>query len=464
MASTLVLTASTHQKLKTHLFPGDGLESAAILLCHLGRGIRGVRLMVSEMVLVPAHECTKRSRGRVIWPFAAYMDADRITQIDTDELCIVTIHSHPEGADQFSPIDNNNDRVLFSSVCGWFDDDRPNGSAIMLPDGSMVARTCNGNRFTAIDTVCVAGDDIQLWKHNNKRAEIPDYATRIAQTFGKGTLNLLRQMKVGVIGCSGTGSVIVELLARNCVGNLVLVDPDVVEKKNLNRIVNARNNDADQASPKAKVLKKAVEAMGTGVTVDACYADTYGNQVLEKLIECDALFGCVDSALGRYHLDCMASAYLIPYFDVGVGLVADRDGSISQADATAHYVHPESPGLLDRGVYTSEQVTAEGWKRDNEAYYEQQKTAGYLQGVAEDQPAVLSVNMQAACLAFNDFLARIHRFRLDQNVEFTAQVMQLVQGCYLSNELLPVKSSIFRKYMGMGDKSLLIRNLKKSRE
>ena len=100
--------------------------------------------------------------------------------------------------------------------------------------------------------------------------------------------------------------------------------------------------------------------------------------IVNALVDCDVIFGCVDTAFGRYHLDCIASAYLIPYFDVGVDLDADGDGGIHSADAVAHYVHPEGSSLLSRGAYTMDQVTAELWRRADPAYYDQQRLAGYL--------------------------------------------------------------------------------------
>ena len=114
-----------------------------------------------------------------------------------------------------------------------------------------------------------------------------------------------------------------------------------------------------------------------------------------------------------YPLDCLASAYLIPYFDVGVRLNAGKKGSISEAIAVSHYIEPAVSNLLSRKVYTSEQVSAENLKTKNPTHYQQQKKEGYITGIDEDQPAVISLNMQASCLAFNDFLARIHNYRLD---------------------------------------------------
>ena len=460
--NSLTLQESTYKALKQHLYPGDALEATAIMLCHIGKGKNGSRLMVKEVIQIPACKYKKQTSDYLSWPFGEYMTAENISRIDKNGLSIFTIHSHPGGYDKFSLTDNKNDKKLFHSVCGWFDDARPNGSSIMLPDGGIKARTCDCNgKFSPIGSVSVVGENIKIWKQVKKKGRSADYTLRISQTFGKGTLNLLRQLKVAVVGCSGTGSIVVELLARNCIGSLLLIDPDIVEEKNLNRIVNTKKTDAKKGMAKVEVLKKAIKGMGMNTDVEIYKSDTYNKEVIEALADCDVLFGCVDSAAGKYHLECVANAYLIPYFDVGVYLEANQEGKIHQADAVSNYVHPENMGLLDRKVYTSKQVTSERWRRDDKKYYEKQKKYGYLEGVDEDQPAVISVNMQAACMAFNDFLARIHNFRLDDNSEFEVQIFQLVQGCYLNNKTSKKNpSSVFEKHLGMGERSLLIQNLK----
>lgn len=43
--------------------------------------------------------------------------------------------------------------------------------------------------------------------------------------------------------------------------------------------------------------------------------------------------------------------------------------------------------------------------------------AGYIRGIAEDRPAVISINMQMASMAMNEFLARLHPYRYDDNSE-----------------------------------------------
>ncbi|MDE0119101.1 MAG: ThiF family adenylyltransferase [Bdellovibrionales bacterium] len=465
MDTSFILKESTYKELKKHLYPGSNLEFAAIMFCHYGQGKAGFRLIVKDLILIPADKCNEQTSNYLSWAFSEYMTPEKIEQIDKEGLSVFTIHSHPNGYDRFSKTDDKNDKEMFHAINHWFDDGRPNGSAIMLPNGRIISRiVCNKEKFSPVQKVSVIGENIKIWQQYRKKDTIPSYGLRVSQTFGKGTFNLLRELKVGVVGCSGTGSIVVELLMRNCVGQLVLVDPDVVEEKNLNRIINAKKIDAEEKIYKVETLKKAILETGIDIQVDTYIKDTNNKEVIEALTDCDVIFGCVDSATGRYHLECIATAYFIPFFDIGVNLEADSKGGITHADVAAHYIHPESSSLIARGVYTIEQLTAEGWQKNDKDYYEKNRMAGYLEAVGEDQPAVISVNMQAACLGFNDFLARLHKFRLDDNSQFNIQRFQLVHGHYLNEKGEEESSPIFKKYLGMGEKSFLIQNLKRSKD
>ena len=454
---SLVMTSEMHKEAFRYLFPGDGLEAAGVLLCNQGTGRHHQKLIVAEFVGLP-YELSKRETNRVTWPFEAHFGPESITEVDQRGQSIVTIHSHPNGEDQFSWIDDNNDRELFGSINGWFDDNRLNGAAIMMPNGSIIARTViGGGVFHNFRAVSVVGDDIRIWTDSLDTVSTA-YGEKLSQTLGQGTLKKLQSMRVGVVGCSGTGSIIVELLARNCVGELVIVDNDVLEEKNLNRIVNSVMKDAEQRLSKVAATKTAVARMGLQTNVDVYETLTDSPEAVAALIDCDVLFGCVDSAFGRYHLDCLSSAYLIPYFDVGVHIEADGKGAITAADAVAHYVHPDGGDMLSRGGYQMEQVNAENWQRTDPRYYAEQRIAGYLAEVGEEQPAVMSVNMQAACMAFNDFLSRIHSFRLDNEQEFATQRFRLVHGCYECEADERGPHQLFSRYKGTGDRSLLVRN------
>ena len=453
----LAMTKKTHETALQHLFPDDGLEAAGVFICNQGSGADCQRLMVTEFIKIPYEQCD-RWANRVTWPFETYFDSDTIADIDHAHQSIVTIHSHRGGGLEFSQIDNVNDRELFAAVNAWFDDNRSNGAAIMTPDGRIAARrVADDGSFLPFRSVNVVGETISIWREKEDYSHAP-YEKKISQTLGTGTLERLRNMRVGVVGCSGTGSIVVELLARNCVGKLVLIDDDVIEEKNLNRLVNSTAVDAEISKPKVQALAAALDLAGLGTKVETYKMLTDSPQAVAALIDCDVVFGCVDSAFGRYHLDCLASAYLIPYFDVGVHIDADGTGDITAADAVAHFIHPEGRDLRSRGGYTLKQVKAENYQRIDPDAYARQREQGYLASVGDEQPAVMSVNMQAACMAFNDFLARIHGFRLDPDCEFATQRFRLTHGSYERETDDGELCSLFAKYRGMGDASLLVRN------
>ena len=77
----LAMTAGFHRELRRHLFPGDGLEAAAVVLCNQGTGRRRRRLLAAEMLSVP-HRRSSRRRDHVAWPFAEHLPPDKIGAID----------------------------------------------------------------------------------------------------------------------------------------------------------------------------------------------------------------------------------------------------------------------------------------------------------------------------------------------------------------------------------------------
>lgn len=163
------------------------------------------------------------------------------------------------------------------------------------------------------------------------------------------------------------------------------------------------------------MLANAVERIGLGTVVERYPINLYTPEAVRAVAECDVVFGCVDTAEGRFLLNLLSNFYILPYIDIGVTLEADENGDIQQVCGYLHYLQPGASSLLSRNAFTLEDVTAEGTKRQNPAYYEDQRKAGYIKGVEENRPAVISVNTQFASLAVNELIARMHPFRENAN-------------------------------------------------
>jgi hypothetical protein len=448
MLVKLRMTQNDHRALAAHLLPGDGLEAVAVALCGRRRSADRHVLTVRQLVPIPYDECKVRTADRVTWSTQRLVPL--LEAAAQRDLAILKIHSHPGGYSQFSSTDDESDSDLFNSVFGWTDSKFPHASAVMLPGGRMFGRAImTDGAFQPLDSILVPGDDIHFWLPETS-GTVPSFAQRHTQLFGKGTTRRLREMAVAVVGCSGTGSPVIEQLARLGVGRLVIVDPDRVEDKNLNRILNATREDAYLRRFKVEVMARAIAAMGFDTELDIIPEDLATPQAVKAVAECDAVFGCMDGVEGRHLLNRLAAFYVLPYFDVGVKLEADGRGGIQEACGAVHYVRPDGATLQDRKVYTLGQLKAAGLRRtDPEAYREQVK-AGYIRGVAEDRPAVISINMQMASTAVNEFLARLHPYRYDDNADSAVIRTSFIQGVQY-REAESVASGAFSMHVGKAD-------------
>jgi hypothetical protein len=111
---------------------------------------------------------------------------------------------------------------------------------------------------------------------------------------------------------------------------------------------------------------------------------------------------------------------------------------------------PDGSSLLSRRVYTLDRVKAEGLRRTNPALYRKEVDEGYLRGVEEDRPAVISVNGQLASMAVNEFLARLHPYRYDDNSDFAVVRTSLIQG-ETYRESAPDPCPVLARHVGRGD-------------
>jgi hypothetical protein len=412
----LKLTGDSHQQLKQHLFPGDEKEAIAFALCGRHSTSNQKWLLVHRLLFIP-HDVCIREGDFIEWP-TSLID-DLVDEAAEKKMGILKIHSHPKGGTYFSELDDTSDRIIFPSIYSLMNDAEPHFSAIMYEDETIVARVVTeANEFLHVNKVTIVGDTVKFIRNKN---ELKTHAAslRTQQTFGEGTMALLKDITVAVIGCSGTGSITIEQLARLGVGKLILADPDLIEYKNLNRILNSTEDDAINKRAKVDVLKAAISSFGFNTKVEVYQTLIQEDSTLiNAVISADFVFGSMDSVEGRSVLNSLATFYLLPYIDMGVKLVADKKGGIDEISGSVHYLQPGKSSLLSRGVYTIEQLSAEELKRTNPIMYEEQRKQGYVVNMDVESPAVISINMQIASLAVLEFLARVHPFRYDPNKRF----------------------------------------------
>lgn len=447
MRLVLALTGAQHEALRAHLFPGDGLEAVALMLCGRAASPDRAKVVVHRVVPIPYEACERTDR-RVTWP-TSFLEP-LLVEAARRGMAVAKVHGHPGGGLFFSEVDEAADADLFAGVHAWVDDEGPHLSAVMVPDGAMIARAhaVDGTHSPVYHVACV-GDDVAFMRPPAECDQpVPEFARRHAQAFGRATFEAMRGLRVAVVGCSGTGGPVVDQLARLGVGELVLVDPDLVEVKNINRITNTTM--ADVGRPKVEVLSAFVARLGLDTRVEAIHGDLADHEASRAVSTCDVAFGCMDGIEGRDLLNRLATFYGIAYLDVGVMLDADGEGGVDQICGSVHYLQPGRSSLRSRGLYTDAMLEADGLRRQDPAAYADRLARGYIRGVAEDRPAVGPVNGLFSSLAVLELLLRVHPSRLDPNGRCAAQTLSLTAGLW---QCLPEEESdeALARFVGRGD-------------
>jgi len=421
-ACTLTLSEAIHGQLLRHLFPGDGKEAAAVLVCTKVPGNR-LRLLARNLILVPHEECSQRDEISLTWP-SDYIEK-AIDIAEAAQLSIILVHSHPTGYPHFSAVDDRSDRQIVPSIfeaCGHL-----HGSAVMLPSGVMFGRVYTQELLAVpMDLISVAGVDLRYWWDHDAHRPV---GRPMAFTTAMSTE--LSRLTACVIGVSGTGSIVAEQLCRLGFGRVILIDHDKVERKNLNRILNTVKTDADHERPKVEVFAETVNSYRDVPYATPVNANVLTREAVLAAAQSDVLFSCVDTHRGRSTADRIAAAFLLPLFDVGVAIPTRNVGAekvIDEVTGRIDYIYPGGSSLFDRGIYTAATLQAEALaEADPEAHAEQIKR-GYINDVPEQAPSVITLNMRAASSCVMEFIARAYPFRHESNGLYARTRFMLAEG------------------------------------
>ena len=254
-----------------------------------------------------------------------------------------------------------------------------------------------GRSHEALKTLIVVGEALREYPLDGSAAAA---SPRPSEVFsrgnvltGAGALALLSRMTIAVIGASGTGSLVCELLARAGCRRILLVDFDISKTVNLNRVLHMKVADANAGTPKVEVLKREIEALGLGCEVVCIHGNVLDRDILKQLRDADVLFGCVDAALPRELLCRFAFQYLRPYIDVGSEIGGDEVAGIAAINARANYVAPGRRCLQCAGIVTSRALRHESLSA---AERKRVVAQGYSEDLLLEAPAVMDLNMHAA--------------------------------------------------------------------
>jgi molybdopterin/thiamine biosynthesis adenylyltransferase len=385
----------------------DPRETAAVLLAGEAKTDGGLVLTINRIIWVPDSAYELRTGRELQIASRGWMPALRIAS--DDGLLPIFLHTHPGSHAAPSERDDIVDAQLSTTFrtrvgCSLY--------ASLIFGGTPDIPTLTGRVFEraprprAVTRIRVAGRRLRIQNAEDNDAASPplDIYDRQVRAFGPEGQRLLRDLRVGVVGCGGTGSAVLEQLTRLGVGSLTFIDYDTVTDTNITRIYGSTL--ADVGRLKVDVLNDHLTSIGLGTTLVPVEGNITQRSIMEHLRGCDLIFGCTDDDGGRGVLSRLAYWYLIPVIDMGV-VIASRDGNVSGVFGRITTATPGEPCLLCRGEFDPVRAREEQY---SETERQGLVDEGYAQGLADRDPAVVAYTTLVAAHAVADALQRLFGF------------------------------------------------------
>ena len=358
MKHRVILRESLHQKLVHHLLSGfrkgDLQEEACLALWYLGDGYDRYSGILHEVVL--PRDGDRDLHGNVTVQ-GDYLNrvVDRALEAQAG---VAVLHSHPgPGWQGLSLTDDDTERNIIAPFVR--ETKLPLLGLTMGSDGVWSARfwqELETGYFSPVQCMEVrrvgprhSGADCSPRSH-------PPYdrgksLVRTVDAWGLQAQARLARTHVCVVGVGSVGSLVLESLARTGFEEITIIDPDVVEESNLDRLVYADRHciglpKADLAAARARSVATAncpkIRPVPLSIRTERAY---------RLAADADVIVCCVDNAEARETLNHVAYANCLPLIDGGIRVESAQ--RLLSAKWVVHLVGPDMRCLRCREQYTS---------------------------------------------------------------------------------------------------------------
>jgi len=396
---TLAVDEATWTELRAWV--QDPIERAGILSVRVIDDADGTTLLARTLEAAPDESYLDRRSDGLALRSSGWVHAVR--RAGTDGSAAMFVHTHPGGHPAFSEHDDRVDDDLYRA----FQDLTGVGlyGALVLAGGRDPGQAARLRRIDGamrtVDTIRVVGDRITVHRSQEMLRVDDDVHDRQIRALGIAGQSVLQNLRVGVVGAGGTGSPVIEQLARLGVGDIVAIDDDVVTPSTVARCYGSKT--ADIGRPKVDVVSEHVSQLGLDVTVRPVRGNIRERAVVEELRHRDVVFCCVDGHAGRIVLNRWAHWHIAPVIDLAV-LVSSTAGRIDGVNGRITWLAPGNACLLCRGRIDPRLAHVEHLDADERRLLAEQ---GYAPGLDEPEASVVTYTSLVASVATSELLSRL---------------------------------------------------------
>jgi molybdopterin-synthase adenylyltransferase len=320
-------------------------------------------------------------------------------------LSVFTIHTHPGARESwFSNADDIGDSVLMPSL--FSQTDGPHGSLVVAGSTCIpVARAWQEPGACVGADVQIVGRALRVMP-GERPENSHEWFDRQRLALGEHGQQILHRLHVGVSGAGGTGSVTFAQLVHLGIGEITVIDGDMVEASNVSRIIGATIADIGVTS-KVDVLARYARSVGLGTKVNAIRGRLGADVPVRALERCDAMFSCVDRHAPRALMNRLSYQKSILLFDMGSAFRVGGEGCIESSGGRVVIAGPGRPCLACWGHIDPNRIRIESLPPEERA---REAADGYIAGADVPQPSVIAFNTQIAGMAVVEFVRTVTQF------------------------------------------------------
>jgi len=370
-------------------------EKFAFLLCNRSEFNSRIKLIPDKIILAKNSDYSAVSAG--FYQLKRTFVKKVITQALEEEKDIIQVHSHPFNPAKYSSVDRNSElefmNYLFEKIENMY-----HASIVFSKDAQTLdswffnPKTRNLQKTEKILVVYPEKFVLYLPQEEKENVSFSQIQDRTIRAFGKQAVKIFSKIDVGIIGASGIGGPLAEILARTGFKNLIICDPDKIELSNLNRLQGAGIKDENKN--KAIFYKNYLDSLIPNLNIKAIPKSFFLPEVQMQFALVDIIFSCVDS--GAVHsINRLALANLCPLFVLNSGINVENE-KINFIGGHIYSVIPGNNvcinclGVFDHLLYQFLNPSAQ----------QREIQQGYVQGANLPEPQVYFLNSIIASLGF----------------------------------------------------------------
>jgi len=406
--TSVAMTAAVDDALCRHLVRDDGQEDLCLATYRPSTGLRRRTALLHQVHLPEPGERYVHGNATITGGYVLRVAAAAADRGDG----IVVLHSHPRGRgwQQMSAPDHDTEGA-YANLAREMTGQPLVGMTLAGHDGTWSARhwDCGvGGEVapTGCENVRVIGDHLRVsWDD----AQVPPPGVqctnvRSVTSWGARRHADVARRSVLVVGLGSVGLDVAIRLAATGLTRIGLMDFDIVEAHNLDRLIGATAIDAWLRRSKIELACRLLtdNATNPSITVEGWESSVCEPDGLAAALDYDQIFCCVDRPWPRAVLNLAAYSNFIPVIDGGIAIDTFDDGTgMRNATWRSHVLRPGRPcmscnGQLDLGAVAADRAGV----LDDVAYIDGQRGRhGADNATTSANVALLSISAAASLLA-----------------------------------------------------------------